>query len=89
MIWSVAAQRPAYPELTLRSRAAWRRWLQQHHAEHRGVWFVHLRKESGQDTLSYGHYIDWLANAKRDETRARRLAEAIWLLEQGRKLALK
>jgi len=192
----VAARRPDYPELTLRTRAAWRRWLQKNHARSRGVWFVHFRKSSGEkgvdyedcveEALCFGwidstirklddsryahlltprtnhanwsqlnkqrmekliaagqvsaaglavyrhdlappgtvkqnlpvampdffeqalhrnkaaranfdalartykrHYIDWLASAKREETRARRLAEAMALLEQGRKLPLK
>jgi uncharacterized protein YdeI (YjbR/CyaY-like superfamily) len=188
--------RPDYPELTVRSRAAWRRWLQKHHSSSRGVWFVHFRKESGEKSVTYDdlveealcvgwidstirklddmryahlvtprnnpgawselnkrpmksliaadlmtaaglavykpasalkasahvalpvaipaffaralranpqarrhfdalartykrHYIDWLANAKRDDTRARRLAEALRLLKDGRKLGMK
>ena len=35
------------------------------------------------------HFIGWIANAKRDETRERRVKEAIALLEQGQKLGLK
>jgi uncharacterized protein YdeI (YjbR/CyaY-like superfamily) len=34
-------------------------------------------------------YVGWISNAKRDETRNKRLAEAITLLEHGRKLGLK
>lgn len=34
-------------------------------------------------------YVAWISNAKRDETRNKRLAEAITLLEQNRKLGLK
>jgi len=37
------ANRPSRPELTLRTRAAWRRWLKKGHAKSRGVWFVHFR----------------------------------------------
>lgn len=182
----------------MRTRAAWRRWLQRHHATHRGVWFVHYNQASGERSVSYDdcveealcwgwidstirkldaaryahlltprnnpanwselnkqrmqkmiaaglmtpaglavyrpelappgrvrpdlpvampefferalarrenaaarrnfealartyrrQYIDWLASAKRDETRARRLAEALRLLAAGKKLGMK
>lgn len=35
------------------------------------------------------HFIGWISSAKREETRQRRLAEAIRLLEQNKKLGLK
>ena len=35
------------------------------------------------------HYIGWVADAKRAETKKRRIAESIALLEQGKKLGLK
>lgn len=35
------------------------------------------------------NYIGWIMSAKRDETRQRRLAEAIGLLEQGKRLGMK
>ncbi len=35
------------------------------------------------------HYIGWIVTAKRDETKKRRIAESIALLEQGKKLGLK
>jgi uncharacterized protein YdeI (YjbR/CyaY-like superfamily) len=35
------------------------------------------------------HYIAWIAVAKRPETRERRIAESVALLEQGKKLGLK
>jgi uncharacterized protein YdeI (YjbR/CyaY-like superfamily) len=44
---------PDYPELTLRTRAAWRRWLQKHHATSRGVWFVHFKQASGERGVGY------------------------------------
>ncbi len=34
-------------------------------------------------------YVGWIEDAKREETRRRRLAEAVSLLEQGKKLGLK
>lgn len=44
------------------------------------------------DRLAPSHrrnYVGWIMSAKRDETRRRRLAEAIGLLRAGRKLGLK
>ena len=35
------------------------------------------------------HYIGWIITAKRDQTKKRRIAESIALLEQGKKLGLK
>ena len=35
------------------------------------------------------HYIGWVVTAKRDQTKKRRIAESIALLEQGKKLGLK
>ena len=35
------------------------------------------------------HFIGWIATAKRQETKARRVREAIGLLEQGKRLGMK
>jgi uncharacterized protein YdeI (YjbR/CyaY-like superfamily) len=34
-------------------------------------------------------YVGWIEDAKKEETRRKRLAEAVGLLEQGKKLGLK
>jgi len=34
-------------------RAAWRRWLERHHATSRGVWLVFYKKSTGRKGLSY------------------------------------
>jgi uncharacterized protein YdeI (YjbR/CyaY-like superfamily) len=42
--------------------------------------------------LAFGYrkmYVGWISSAKREETRLRRLEEAIGLLEQNKKLGLK
>jgi uncharacterized protein YdeI (YjbR/CyaY-like superfamily) len=49
---------PDYPELTLRTRAAWRRWLARHHATSRGVWFVHFKQASGQRGVGYDDCVE-------------------------------
>jgi uncharacterized protein YdeI (YjbR/CyaY-like superfamily) len=35
------------------SRAAWRRWLEKHHATEPEVWLVYYKKHTGKTTLSY------------------------------------
>lgn len=35
------------------------------------------------------NFVGWVSNAKQEKTRMKRLAEAMWLLEQNRKLPLK
>ena len=42
------------PELVVRDRAAWRKWLERHHAEPDGVWLVLAKKGTTKPTnLSY------------------------------------
>lgn len=53
-----AATRPSYPELTLRSRAAWRRWLENNHGRSRGVWLVHLKVASGKLGVAYADRVE-------------------------------
>ncbi len=35
------------------SRAAWRAWLDKHHASAQGIWLVYAKKNTGLPTLSY------------------------------------
>ncbi len=44
----------AHPE----DRAAWRRWLEEHHGESRGVWLVTWRKASGRTPVSYDEAVE-------------------------------
>jgi uncharacterized protein YdeI (YjbR/CyaY-like superfamily) len=58
------------------TRAAWRRWLERHHARPLGVWFVYYKKRSGkarygyedmiEEALCFG-WIDGVARAFDDE----------------------
>jgi uncharacterized protein YdeI (YjbR/CyaY-like superfamily) len=36
-----------------KSRAAWREWLDEHHATSQGIWLVFAKKHTGLSTLSY------------------------------------
>jgi uncharacterized protein YdeI (YjbR/CyaY-like superfamily) len=36
-----------------KSRAAWRAWLEKHHASSQGIWLVFAKKHTGLPTLSY------------------------------------
>jgi uncharacterized protein YdeI (YjbR/CyaY-like superfamily) len=42
-----------YPLFHPGSRAAWRAWLDAHHATERGVWVVSWRKQSGREPVPY------------------------------------
>lgn len=46
------------PQLVVRSRAAWRRWLAEHHAESSGVWAVTFKKRSGGPYVSYDDIVE-------------------------------
>jgi uncharacterized protein YdeI (YjbR/CyaY-like superfamily) len=41
------------PKIRPKSRAAWRKWLQEHHATARGVWLVYAKTHTKLPTLSY------------------------------------
>ena len=43
----------AYPDVLMTSRAAWRAWLEEHHATAPGVWVVTYRKASEGPHLPY------------------------------------
>ncbi len=46
-----------YPQLTVRSRAEWRNWLQVHHDHAPGVWLVRFKKGTGPH-VSYDEVVD-------------------------------
>jgi uncharacterized protein YdeI (YjbR/CyaY-like superfamily) len=39
------------------SRAAWRAWLEAHHATERGAWVVSWRRQSGREPVPYEHLV--------------------------------
>jgi uncharacterized protein YdeI (YjbR/CyaY-like superfamily) len=41
-----------------KDRAAWRMWLERHHAVSRGVWLIYDKEPIGQRTLSYDDIVD-------------------------------
>jgi uncharacterized protein YdeI (YjbR/CyaY-like superfamily) len=70
------------------TRARWRRWLQAHHADGSGVWYVYYKKGSGKARMSYEDMIEealsfgWIDGVARalDDERA-----MIWLSPRKRK----
>ena len=65
------------PKVTPRNRAAWRAWLEKHHASRLEVWLVFFKRQSGKPTLSYNDAVEealcfgWIDGVKRsiDEQR--------------------
>ena len=52
-------RRPASPRrFRARSRAAWRAWLERHHATAREVWLVYAKKHSGKPTVRYAEAVE-------------------------------
>jgi uncharacterized protein YdeI (YjbR/CyaY-like superfamily) len=41
------------PILSLKTRAAWRKWLEKHHASSAGIWFVFQKKHTGATSVPY------------------------------------
>ena len=44
--------------LPFRDRAAWRRWLEAHHADTSEVWIVYFKKGSGKPSVTYPEALD-------------------------------
>ena len=47
-----------YPRVVIRSRAAWRRWLTQHHAGSGPIWLVTYKRSTGSSYVPYGDVVD-------------------------------
>jgi len=79
----------------MRTLAEWRRWLVRHHDSETEVWLIFHERHTGRQCIAYTDALDealcfgWIDSAKRQETKDRRLEEAISLLSAGRKLGLK
>ena len=49
---------PDLPQLEVRTRAEWRRWLQRHHATSPGVWFVFHKAHTGRAGVRYDEAVE-------------------------------
>ena len=47
-----------HPQFQPASRAEWRQWLAEHHANAAGVWLVYCKKASGLPSLSYAEAVE-------------------------------
>jgi uncharacterized protein YdeI (YjbR/CyaY-like superfamily) len=47
-----------YPQLPVESRAGWRAWLDEHHADAAGVWVVTWKKTSGGPYVAYDDLVE-------------------------------
>ena len=50
--------RQTYEQVSVRSRAEWRRWLELNHQRTSSIWLVTFKKNSGQPYLSYGEIVE-------------------------------
>ncbi len=48
----------AYPQVEARTRAAWRTWLQKHHAVSKGIWLVFQKKASDVPSVAYAEAVE-------------------------------
>ncbi len=44
--------------MELPSQAAWEQWLEEHHADARGVWLKFAKKETGVATVNYAEALE-------------------------------
>ena len=67
------------PFLRLRSRAAWRRWLERHHRTRTEVWIAFYRKHTGKAGLSYVEAVEEALCFGWIDGKAMRVDEATWV----------
>lgn len=81
--------------LDVRTCAQWRAWLAGHHESESEVWLVFHKRHTGRPSIDYNDAVDealcfgWIDSAKQQETKMRRLRQAIDLLGNGKTLGLK
>lgn len=81
--------------LYVSNREDWREWLEKNHTTEKEIWLVYYKKHTGKDRIPYDDAVEealcfgWISSAKRDETRNKRIKEALGLLEKNQKLGLK
>ena len=81
--------------LDVQTQEQWRKWLEKYHDSESEVWLIFHKRHTGRESIVYSDALDealcfgWIDSAKRQETKDRRLEEAISLLSAGRKLGLK
>src|SRR4030095_1078478 len=54
--WTVMKQEPK--TLYVTDRAAWRAWLEEHHASEREVWLVYYKKHTGRPRIPYDDAVE-------------------------------
>ncbi|WP_232066236.1 YdeI/OmpD-associated family protein [Hymenobacter sp. BT18] len=52
------ARTDAYAQVQPASRAEWRQWLAEHHANSPGVWLVYFKKHAGQPSVTYPEAVE-------------------------------
>ena len=45
-------------QICMRSRAAWRTWLQKNHGTKKGIWLVYYKKHTGKPTVTYNDAVE-------------------------------
>lgn len=82
------------PQFTATYISEWREWLAENHATKSKIWLVFYKKATGKPCPSYNEAVEealcwgWIASAKRDETRAKRLRQALKMLKSKQKLGM-
>lgn len=73
-----------------RTADQWREWLHEHHGSESEVWLIFHKQHTGLASIAYEDAVEPdQDSAKQEETKARRLKEAIRLLGAGKPLGLK
>jgi len=70
---------PVPPFVRLRSRAAWRRWLERHHRNRPAVWLAFYKKHTGKVSVTYVDAVEEALCFGWIDGKALRVDDEIWI----------
>lgn len=75
-------------------RDNWRSRLERNYTTKKEIWLIYYKKHSGKPRIPYDDAVEeaicfgWISSGKREDTRRKRVKEAIGFLEKNKKLGI-
>jgi uncharacterized protein YdeI (YjbR/CyaY-like superfamily) len=79
-------EKQGLPIIQFASQQEWEAWLEAHHGTSKGLWLKIAKKESTLESRNRYAILYRIQDAKRPETRARRIEQFIAMLDEHKKV---